>query len=327
MSPDLPHPACAPVVGAPAAALLVLINPGSGEHDTQQTRDLLAHVFSQAGRSFEFVQVQGPQALEAASDRAAVKAAQSGAVLVAVGGDGTINTVAQAAWRRGCALGVIPQGTFNYFGRSHGIAQEPQAAAQALVRAQPEPVQVGDVNGRLFLVNASLGLYPQLLQDRESFKAQFGRHRWVAVLSGLVTLFQWRRQLVLEIEQDGQTTVLTTPTLFVGNNRLQFERIGIEESIAGRVGEGRLAAIVAKPINSWTIMTLLMRGALGNLGEAEQVHSFAFRSLTVRVLGRRRVKLAADGEVGVMAPPLRFAVSPTPLMLMLPRHEDRVTVE
>jgi diacylglycerol kinase family enzyme len=288
---------------------------------------LLARAFTQAGRRHSFVPVAKPQQLEQASRRAAAEAALCGGVLVAVGGDGTINTVAQAAWSQGCALGVIPGGTFNYFARSHAIPQEHEAAAAALLRAQPEPVQVGEVDGRLFLVNASLGLYPQLLQDREAFKQQFGRHRWVAVLSGLVTLFEWRRQLVLEIELDGQRSVLTTPTLFVGNNRLQLRQVGIEEETACRVGEGRLAAIVARPIGTLAMMGLMLRGAFGRLGDADQVQSFAFRSLTVQARRMRRLKLAADGEVGVATPPLRFAVSATPLMLMLPREEDRVPVE
>ena len=316
-----------PVYDASTSLLSVVINPGSGEHDTRQTRELLARVFGEAGRRFEFVPVDSPRALEEASRKAALSAAQAGSVLVAVGGDGTLNTVAQAAWRAGCVLGVIPQGTFNYFGRGHGIAQEPEAAARALVLGRVEAVQVGEVNGRLFLVNASLWLYPQLLQDREAFKSQLGRHRWVAMLSGLVTLFEWRRRLRLEVELDGERTVLVTPTLFVGNNRLQLERIGIEPEVAGRVGEGRLAAVAARPVGTWRMLVLVLRGAIGRLGEAQQVQSFAFRTLTVRVRGMRRMKVAADGEVGVMKPPLRFSVSATPLQLVVPRAEDRVAVE
>ena len=320
-----PQPAAASSTAAPA--LFVVINPGSGIHDTEQTRALLKRVFDEARRPFQFVPVASPQDLDDASERAAKEAAARDGVLVAVGGDGTINTVAQAAWKARCRLGVLPQGTFNYFGRTHGIPQDLEAAARALVGARPEPVQVGDINGRLFLVNASLGLYPQLLQDREAFKKKFGRYRWVAMLSGMVTVFEWRRQLVLEIELDGKRTVVTTPTLFIGNNLLQFQQIGIEERTAGLVGAGRLGAIVTKPIGTLAIFGLLLRGAFGKLGDAEQVDSFAFRTLNVRVRGRKRVKLAADGEVEYMAPPLCFSVSPTPLMLMLPEAGDRAPVE
>jgi len=72
---------------------------------------------------------------------------------------------------------------------------------------------------------------------------------------------------------------------------------------------------------------LMLRGAFGRLGDAEQVHDFVFRSLTVGVLGIRKLKVAADGEVMVMRPPLRFAVAAHPLTLVVPRQEDRVPVE
>ena len=307
--------------------LSIIINPGSGEHDLEQTREQLARVFDEAGRRYEFVPVESPQALGEASREAAAIAARSGSVLVAVGGDGTINTVAQAAWLAGCVLGIIPQGTFNFFGRGHGIPQELEAAARALVMGRQEPVQVGEVNGRLFLVNASLGLYPQLLEDRETSKKQWGRYRWVAMLSGIKTMLEWRRRMTLEIDLDGQRSVIVTPTLFVGNNRLQLEKIGVEPATAGRVGEGRLAAIATLPVGSWRMLWLLLHGALGRLREAPQVHSFAFRTLTVRVPSMRKLKVAADGEVGVMKPPLSFCVSPKPLLLLLPRPEDRVAIE
>lgn len=326
-SPAAVADAPAPRPASPGPELLVLLNPGSGANDANATRETLERVFGEAGRAFRFVSVDGPSDLGRASEQAARQARETAAALVAVGGDGTINTVAQAAWREGCLLGVLPQGTFNLFGRDHGIPQDLQAAAEALLEAQPQDVQVGEVNGRLFLVNASVGLYPQLLEDRETFKQQFGRRRWVAVLSGLMTLFKWRRQLRLEIELDGERRIVRTPTLFVGNNRLQLERIGIAPEVAGRVGSGRLAAVMPRPIGTLAMVWLMLRGAIGRLGEAEQVESFAFRRLTVDVLGVRKLKVAADGEVAVMADPLRFSVAQQALRLLMPSAEHRVPVE
>ncbi|KQT07630.1 diacylglycerol/lipid kinase family protein [Ramlibacter sp. Leaf400] len=307
--------------------LFVLINPGSGDTDAQERRAVIARVFGEAGRRFRFVELEGPWDLAKASEAACSLAHPDGGIVVAVGGDGTLNTVAQAAWKRGCVLGVLPQGTFNLFGREWGIAQDLETAARVLLDAQPQPVQVGQINDRIFLVNASLGLYPQLLQDREAFKKQLGRHRWVAALAGLTTILQWRSQLALEIEMDGQRTLLKTPTLFVGNNRLQLERVGMEPHVASRVGEGCLAALIVKPISTWTMVWLMLRGAFGRLGDADEVRSFAFRTVTVRALRRRRMKVAADGEVGVMTPPLMFKVADRPLLLMVPRPEDRAPVE
>lgn len=317
--------------GIPAARvappLWIVINAGSGEHDAQETQQVLAEVFQGAGHQTEFVRLADPASLGEACERAAAQAKARDGILVVAGGDGSINTAAAAALRHGCALGVIPQGTFNYLARDHGIPLDAEAAAWALVRGRARPVQVGMVNGQLFLVNASLGLYPQVLQDREAFKARLGRRRWVAALSGLSTVVRWRRRLSLDIELDGVRTLLKTTTLFVGNNRLQVEQVGLEDDVTQTTGRGRLAGIITKPLGAWTILWLALRGALGRLGDADQIHIFSFHELHVRVVGARRVKVATDGEVQTMVPPLRFAAAAERLLLMVPAPGDGVPRE
>lgn len=324
LSPSAAGPASQP--GEPPP-LFVVINAGSGEHDALHTQSVLAEVFEGAGRRTEFVRVADPQDLPQACEGAARRAREQGGVLVVAGGDGTINAAAAAALRHRCAMAVIPQGTFNYLAREHGIPLQARAAAQALLAARMQPVQVGLVNGRVFLVNASLGLYPQLLQDREAFKSRLGRHRWVAMLAALGTVFRWRRQLALDVELDGARASVTTTTLFVGNNRLQVEQVGLDEGVAQRTGRGRLAGVVTRPIGPWALLALAVRGALGRLGETDQVHDFSFHELQVSVRGARRVKVATDGEVQWLAAPLRFVAAPEPLRLMLPAPQDRVPRE
>lgn len=85
----------------------------------------------------------------------------------AAGGAGVINRVACLAVAHGCAFGVLPQGTFNYFARTHGIPEAPDEAVHVRLTARLHPVQVGIVNERVFLVNSSIGLYPALLEERE----------------------------------------------------------------------------------------------------------------------------------------------------------------
>ena len=316
----------APGDPAQPAPLFVVLNPGSGAQDAEQTREVLSNLFKSAGRRTAFFDVDSHTPLAQACDSAGAQAHRQGGILVAAGGDGTVNTAAQAALRHGCPLGLIPQGTFNYVARDHGIPLEVEAAAQALLRARPCPVQTGRVNDQVFLVNASLGLYPRLLEDREAFNARFGRTPWTAVISGLGTVFRWRRQMTLDIDLDGRHTVLRAPTLFVANNRLQLERLGVDAAIAEDLRQGRLAGLVPKPVGSWSMLMLALRGALGRLDEADEVRSFSFQQLELRVRGRRRIKVATDGEVRVMNPPLRFSVA-QPLQMMIPAEPDRALRE
>ena len=306
--------------------LFIVMNAGSGNNDAEEQRQIMARVFESGGRSFEFLKIENSSQIDEVCRRAVRLAAERSGVVVAAGGDGTINAVAAAVLGTCCPFGVLPQGTFNYFGRVNGIPQETEAAAGALLRASISPVQVGEVNGRLFLVNASLGLYPQLLEDRESWKRQFGRSRFVAFLSGVATLVQARGQLQLEIELAGQNAALRTPTLFVGNNHLQLTRVGIDENHAGAVNRGELTGIALRPIGTLALFGLLARGLLGRLGEADSVDSFSFRRLTVTPRGAKKVKVATDGEIAWMKTPLVFQVAADPLMLLVPAPADRAEI-
>ncbi|ALK97467.1 diacylglycerol kinase [Massilia sp. WF1] len=303
----------------PDAPFYVVLNAGSGRTDTALRCATIRDVLASAGRACELDIVrEGAKTPEVAAEVAA-RAARDGAILVAAGGDGTLNAVAHEALRHGCVFGVLPQGTFNYFGRSHGIPEDLAEAVRALLRARVRRVQVGMVNQRSFLVNASVGLYPRLLEEREHDKQQFGRSRVVAILSGLKTALGRHRNLRITIELDGKAHRLRTPTLFVGNNRLQMEQVGMQP-LDHAVEEGRLAAIAPRPVSRWRMLGLLLRGALGRLGEAEDVVAFAFRSMTVHaplLSGRRRIKVAADGEVRKLELPLRFEALDGQLALLV----------
>lgn len=305
----------------------VVLNAGSGHHDSDEQQALITRTFEASGRAFEFLRVDDPARINEVARRAVELAQARNGVVVAAGGDGTINAVASKVLGSGCPFGVLPQGTFNYFGRVHAIPQETEAAARALLGARIEAVQAGQVNGRLFLVNASLGLYPQLLEDREAWKTQLGRSRLVAFLSGIATLLQSRKQLHLQIELAGKVVALRTPTLFVGNNHLQLTRVGINEQHTDAVEQGQLAAIVVRPIGTLALFGLLLRGLLGQLGEAGNIDSFSFHRLTVTPRGVKRIKVATDGEIAWMRTPLVFEVAPQPLLLLVPAPADRAEVQ
>src|SRR5215208_2022088 len=98
----------------------IVLNAGSGEGETDATSDAISAVLTAAGRSHRIFRVDDPAGLPTVAAQAVQEAQQSNAIVVAAGGDGTLNAVAQATLRSGCEFGVIPQGTFNYFGRTHG---------------------------------------------------------------------------------------------------------------------------------------------------------------------------------------------------------------
>jgi len=301
------------------APLHIVFNPGAGHGEAESTRSAIRNACAAAGRTLHLREVDAPGRLQAVAQQAVRSAQADGGVVVAAGGDGTINAVAQAVLGSGCSFGVLPQGTFNYFSRTHGIPADTAGAMQVLLTEHALPVQVGLVNGQVFLVNASLGLYPRLLQDREAWKQQLGRHRLVAVGAALATLLRVHHDLRLALQVQGRPMALRTPTLFVGNNALQMEQVGLPQ--AQDIDAGALAVVALKPVGRLALLGLLLRGALGRLGDAEQVIHFGCQVLAVQLpwpWGLRGIRVATDGEVRRLRSPLQFSVSPVPLQLIRP---------
>ncbi len=295
--------------------LFIVLNTGSGRGDAQVLQDTIRGILDEAGRRYTLMPVDDPTRLTETAQSAVKRAQHEQGVVIAAGGDGTLNAVAATVLGKGVPFGILPQGTFNYFGRAYGISQDTDVALRGFLQGHIQPVRVGQLNGRLFLVNASLGLYPTLLEDREAYKQRFGRSRLVALWSGVVTLLRAPRQLRLQLEEKGQVSDLRTPTLVVGNNKLQLEHVGIESEDLDR---DRLVAMTVKPVGTLALYGLLLRGLFSRLGEAEHVISFGFHRMTVRIRGRHRVKVAMDGEISWMNTPLEFKVADEKLPLVVP---------
>lgn len=316
-----------PTPGVTAEAeLFIVMNQRSGAQEKPAVREAIEAGLQEAGRRYRFIPVAAGGIVQACQQAARLAREHEG-IVVGVGGDGTINCAAQAALAHDCPLGVIAQGTFNLFARQHGLPLDAAEAVRCLLHAQPEEVQVAQVNQRVFLVNAAVGLYPKLLADREMVKQKLGRRRWIAMLAGLVSLFEWRLMLQLDVDLDGTLTRLRTPSLFVCNNRLQLERLGIAEEVLDQVGQGRLAGLLVPSLGAGTKLRLAVRALLGRLGDTREMQSFTLRTLNLSTRNAKKLKVATDGEVQWMQLPLRFTVAPRALRLMLPPLEERAPVQ
>ncbi|WP_116367436.1 diacylglycerol/lipid kinase family protein [Parahaliea mediterranea] len=305
--------------------IYIVSNSGSGHQDSDKSRDIIASVLEAAGRQFEFIAISDGARLPATARDTATQAQKDGGIVVVAGGDGTLNTVCQALAGTGIPLGVIPQGTFNYFARTHQIPEDTEAAARSLLDATIRPVHAGFLNDQLFLVNASLGLYPRLLEDREAYKSQLGRSRVVALISALATLSRAHRVLTVEAEVAGQRRALRTVSLVVGNNALQLEHIGVD--LGDALHGGKLAAMVVRPIGTLALYGLLLRGMARRLGSAENLESFAFTGMQICRRRQRSIKVALDGEVSRMRLPLRFRAAPNALPLLVPHTTTATAAE
>jgi diacylglycerol kinase family enzyme len=262
--------------------------------------------------------VPGQQMAEAAREAAA----RGVEAVVAGGGDGTVSAIAGALAGTQTRLGVLPFGTLNHFAKDNGIPLDLAGAAAIIEDGYETALDVGRVNGRVFVNNSSLGVYARALINRDVKRDHLGMGKWPAMALAVWKVFRRSPLLRVELMTDGETQRLRTPLVFVGNNRYDLElfRVGTRACL----DEGVLSLYVAKTSSRWGMLKLGVRSALGRL---EQSRDFETRCVTSVRIGtrRKRIHVALDGEVVAMDAPLEYEVWPGALRVFVPRVRERVT--
>lgn len=236
-------------------------------------------------------------------------------VIVAAGGDGTLNAVAAELLHQPIPMGILPLGTFNYVARVLNIPLDIIQAAIVIATGQPRSSHVAKINDQIYLNNASLGLYPLFIKKRELYNQKLGRFPLHAYTSGLDVLIRDRKELKLEVEVDGQKYPVKTPLLFFGNNQLQLEEMKLK--IAQCAELGQVAGVVLAKTDKLTLFKTLYQLIRGNLEKAADVYSFSGDEVTV-YSKKARLTVAIDGEIVEMKPPLKFSVDKNALNIMVP---------
>lgn len=298
--------------GDGADEVLIVMNPHSGKKGTgEKARQLRDEVGNYPGR-FVIREVAKGSDIEATVSRAVADGYRT---IAAAGGDGTICAVASALAGTGCRLGVIPLGTFNYFARGHGLPETVPEAVKILSEAPSRPIDIAEVNGRVFLNNASLGAYAKVLESRERIYRRYGRSRVAAYWSVFVALRNFRTRLRVTMTVDGTVHRFKTPLLFVANNPFQLELFNLAG--ADLIRNGELVALVAPDVDRWGLIAFAIRLALGSMDKDHDFKLIAGRDMLVEIR-RRAAVVARDGERGRMHAPFRFRLRSEALELVAP---------
>jgi diacylglycerol kinase family enzyme len=294
----------------------ILVNAGAGKKDTARITALL-QPFHDAGLAPDVRLVRKGAHLP---DEAA-RAVQDGfATIIAAGGDGTICTVATAVAGTGIALGIVPLGTFNFFARSLGLPNDPAAAIAALLTGKVSVVSAAEVNGKLYLNNASLGLYPALLERREAAYAKWGRTRLAAYWSALRTLVTYDRPSRMRVTIDGRTDHLRSPMVFVAQNAYQLEQYGMADGVA-LIRAGKMAVYIAPELRRWQLLGFAIRMALRTARPYRDFTLEAAEQMEIITRSPRRT-IARDGEREKMRAPFRFRVLQDALTVIVPHDGE-----
>jgi diacylglycerol kinase family enzyme len=296
----------------PDRRALVLLNARSGAGCGQERADELHALCEAAGLQPQVVLAHGGDALFEAIGRAQ---AQGVGLVVAGGGDGTQNAVASRLAGTRLVHGVLPLGTLNHFAKDLGIPLKLQDAVRTLAEGTVREVDVGEVNGRVFINNSSLGLYPEIVRERELQQMRLGKSKWRALASATLHATEGRPALAVRIASENDEQLRRTPFLFVGNNRYVMEgfNIGARERLDG----GELAMYLSRRRGRLGLVSLALRALLRRL---QQDVDFELLTGDEFVVSTRspRVRVAADGEVAMMDSPLHYKLRRRALRVMVP---------
>ena len=291
--------------------IAVVLNDSSGSGDCAAAAKRLAEIFATAGREARVTVAKSGGEIRAAAEQAVRDGCEC---LVAGGGDGTINTVASTVVGTKIPLGVLPLGTLNHFAKDLGIPQGLDEAAQVVLTGTVCRVDVGEVNGRIFLNNSSLGVYPAIVRLRGRYQSR-GLGKWIAALwAGLAVL---RRHLFMGVRilAEGKAVLRRTPFVFVGNNQYKMAgiRAGSRESLVGR----QLAVYVLNAERRIGLLRLAWQVLWKGVDNVKELDLLTVEAATIET---RRVSLqvALDGEVVPMRSPLAYRIHPAALTVTVP---------
>ena len=290
----------------------VLWNSRSGWDEGAKDAETVREILSRGGNDVEIRKIhKGDDIIGQCRD-----CLESGAqVFVAAGGDGTVNAVASAIVNTNAALGVIPSGTLNHFARDLNAGE----AAEELVNGHEVTVDVGSVNGHVFINNSVIGLYPVYRTAREALERKvLGKSRigqFFAVVGGIARVFWRLPHLRLRLVLDGRERELKTPFVLIANNEHELEswNVGRRTSLS----EGKLWVYALRSCSRRKLLWFFLSFMLQRFRREDAFEVFKVSALSIHSR-RNRLGVGVDGEIVKMQTPLEYRSLPSSLRVIAP---------
>ena len=234
--------------------------------------------------------------------------------VAAGGGDGTVNAVAGAVAGTDTALGVIPMGTLNHFAKDAGIPLDLEDAVRNFFTGRVVKVDVGEVNGRVFVNNSGIGVYPHLVRQREE-QQRHGHTKWLAFVLAVGSVLRRYSRLRVKLHlSEAEALARLTPFLFVGNNK--YEIAGLEIGRRISLTSGRLWVCTAPRAGRRGLIGMAWRTLRGRASDHE-LNAIEVEETWVEP-ATPWINVSTDGEVSLMAAPLHYRIRPGILGVIVP---------
>ncbi|MEP6924715.1 MAG: diacylglycerol kinase family protein [Pyrinomonadaceae bacterium] len=299
--------------------IVVIINAGSGaDSDTSKLKEFLAEVFGANGVQAKIIVADNSSKLVEIAESAALGDYK---IVVAGGGDGTISAVAAALVGTNKTLGVLPLGTLNHFSKDLGIPQDLAGAVQIILDGNTAAIDVGEVNGQIFINNSSIGLYPNIVRRRER-QQRLGRSKWYAAFWATLAVLRRYPFFAVRLNLEDETVVARTPFVFVGNNEYEMDTLNIGARKC--LDAGALSVYLLRRTGRTGLVRLALRSLFGLLRQAKDFDAFRTNQVTIETRSKKTLLVAFDGEVKLMQAPLYYQTRPKALRVLVPKENIEV---
>jgi YegS/Rv2252/BmrU family lipid kinase len=289
----------------------VIINAGSGAGNDADVQQQVTGAFQSTGVAARVSLAHDGDELTRLAQRAVESEAE---IVVAAGGDGTISSVAAVLIDAGKTLGVLPLGTMNHFAKDLHIPLDLAGAVATIVAGHARTVDVGEVNQQIFINNSSLGLYPSIVREREK-QQQLGWGKWPAYVWAALAVLRRYPFLNMRVAAEGNELNTRTPFVFIGNNEYEMEHLNVGTRAC--LDQGQLSLYMANRTGRLGLLRLALRALAGGLRQEKDFIALCTREIWIDSR-HKRLRVALDGEVVSMKPPLHYRVQPAALRVLAP---------
>jgi YegS/Rv2252/BmrU family lipid kinase len=298
--------------------MVVILNSDAGMRTREKatTREIISRAFNAAEITPRIIEPTSTRNLAATIREAMMSADQT---IVAAGGDGTISAVATQLVNTDKRLGVLPIGTLNHFAKDLSIPLNLDSAVRTIVEGHVKPVDAAEVNGRIFINNSSLGIYPRIVSGRDAQQQRLARGKWAAFAWATVRAFRRFPFLDLQITVGERQIARKTAFLFVGNN--EYEIAGLKLGGRACLTHGMLGLYLTHRTGRLGLLRLALHALFGRVNEANDFDALCVKEALIESR-QRRLLVAADGEIAWMETPLRYRTLPGSLTVLTPRMEN-----
>ncbi|HSE33690.1 MAG TPA: diacylglycerol kinase family protein [Pyrinomonadaceae bacterium] len=291
-------------------SIQVIVNAGAGPIESIAFIDQLKQSVN-GDRRWRISIAETGSALAALSKEAV---SNNSRVVVAAGGDGTVNTVAGCIVGTPKILGVLPTGTLNHFAKDLRLPLDLPEAIETIARGNTAVVDVGEVNGHVFVNNSSLGLYPHIVEERDK-QQRLGSGKWAAFLWAALSVLRRYPFVDVRLTLGGMSVERRTPFVFVGNNRYEME--GLSIGARAHLDGQQLSLYTTKRISRWGLFVLGLRALFRRLRNDNDFLEASAKEIWIHTR-HRHLRVALDGEVRILTPPLHYRILPQSLRVIVP---------